>query len=178
MEIIIIRHGKVDYVWKKWSTSEQFNYDCQMYDMAPISPISYSIPKIKFCRIYVSSLPRSKDTAYQIWGDTEYISSGFIDEVPLSASVNTNMKMPLFFWNITGRLQWWFNSDRQRESRKETYLRAEKFVNLLVEKNENCVVVTHGFYMHSLIAVMKEKDFKVKNKSLHYSNGECIVAER
>ena len=157
MEIIVIRHGRVNYTWKKWSTSEQFNDDCQMYDTAPIFSISYCIPKDKFYRIYVSSLSRSKDTAYRIFGDTEYISSCLIDEVPLSASLNTHIKMPLFFWNITGRLQWWFNSSKQNEGRKETNLRAGKFVDMLIEKNENCIVVTHGFFMHSLVAVMKKK---------------------
>ena len=32
MRAIVMRHGKVDFQWKKWSTSEQFNKDCQMYD--------------------------------------------------------------------------------------------------------------------------------------------------
>ena len=26
---VIIRHGKVDFQWRKWSTSEQFNEDCK-----------------------------------------------------------------------------------------------------------------------------------------------------
>jgi hypothetical protein len=26
MWAIVMRHGKVDFQWKKWSTSEQFNF--------------------------------------------------------------------------------------------------------------------------------------------------------
>ena len=73
MKAILIRHGKVDYQWKKWSTSEQFDLDCRKYDEAPIVPVSIEIPEIVnqgiVCRkIYVSSLARSKKTAEGIFG--------------------------------------------------------------------------------------------------------------
>ena len=42
MRAIIIRHGKVDFQWRKWSTSEQFNKDCKMYDEAASHCLDYN----------------------------------------------------------------------------------------------------------------------------------------
>lgn len=178
LKLIVMRHGEVNYKWRKWSTSEQFNEDCRLYDIAPILPMSYSVPKEKISRCYVSTLSRSIETAHAIWGDLEYISSSLLDEVPLTASIETRKRLPLTFWNITGRLQWWLNSKNQKESRAETLLRAEQVLDLLAEKNENCVVITHGFFIHSLLKVMKERGFQISKKSLNYATGEYVVAER
>ena len=52
MRAVIIRHGKVDFQWKKWSTSEQFNKDCKMYDEAPIFSLSSDVPQINYQDLY------------------------------------------------------------------------------------------------------------------------------
>lgn len=177
MKILLIRHAKVDFNWRKWSSASQFDEDCEGYDMAPVLPVSSSVPDDTISRIYISSLRRTGDTARQIFGDKEYIASDLIDEVPLSSSIGLKNKMPLSFWNITGRLQWWFNSRKQKEGRKETFLRAALFIDTVEAKKEDCAVVTHGFFMHTLISVLKKRGFHIGNTSLHYANCECIVAE-
>lgn len=178
MKIIIIRHGKVDYKWRQWSTSKEFNEDCRMYDQSPLKPVRYVAPQINVKNIYISTLRRSKDTAYQLYGDRDCTISELIDEVPMSASIAINKKCPLLFWYVSGRVGWFLNSQRQKESRKETILRADEFADIISKENENCAVITHGFFMHTLISVMKRKGFKIKKHSLHFKNGECVIAER
>lgn len=39
MKVIYMRHGKADFKWKTWDTSEEFNEDCKMYNEAPIFPL-------------------------------------------------------------------------------------------------------------------------------------------
>ena len=73
-------------------------------------------------------------------------------------------------------MQWLFNSKRQKESRKDTIIRAEKFVDGLILKGEDCAVVTHGFFMITLLNVMKNKGFAVAGKTSGFSNGEFVVA--
>ena len=68
MRVIIIRHGKVDFQWKKWSTSKQFNEDCKMYDEAPIFSLLSDSSQIGYQDIYISSLQRSRETANQLFG--------------------------------------------------------------------------------------------------------------
>ncbi len=176
MKVVLIRHGKVNFRWKAWYTSEQFTEACMKYDQAPIMKEGYSIPGEKYSSYYISALPRTRETAQNIFGEKDYISTDLINEVPLSASFNTGAKLPLLFWNVTGRLQWYFNNRRQKESKLETEKRTKQFVKMLMEKNEDCVVVTHGFFMHTLVAELKKVHFGIENSSLKYANGECVIA--
>ena len=84
MRAIVMRHGKVDFQWKKWSTSEQFNKDCQMYDEAPIYLLLSNDIQIDSQDIYISTLQRSRDTAKQLFGERDFISTKLLDEVPLA----------------------------------------------------------------------------------------------
>lgn len=178
MRVVIIRHGKVHFQWKKWSTSEQFNKDCKMYDEAPIFSLLSDVPKINHQKIYISSLQRSRATANQLFGEKDFISTKLIDEVPLCASVTSNKKLPLIFWNVSGRLQWFFNIHSQKECRKETIYRAKQFVEMIVKEEKDCIVVTHGFFMHTLLEQMKKQAFHINHTRLSYANGECVIAER
>lgn len=65
----------------------------------------------------------------------EYGAERMDIEVPLSASLYIRVKLPLLFWNISGRIQWYFNNSRQKESRLQTEKRAMQFVKMLMEKN-------------------------------------------
>lgn len=178
MQAIIIRHGKVDFKWRNWSTSEQFDMHCRKYDKASVKPFLVEIPKNTSKRIYISSLSRSRETAIQIFGEQDFIVTKLIDEVPLHSSVVSKVKLPLLFWNISGRLQWLFNSHCQQECRKDTIYRAEQFVKILLQNEENCTIITHGFFMHILIDSLKKNGFFISNAKLQYSNGEYITAER
>lgn len=176
MNVVIIRHGEVDYNIRKWSNSEEVNQDFAAYNHAPIISAKYHVPQGDYKDYYVSSLPRTLETARAMFGDRDYIATDLIDEVPISASISTNLRLPLAFWSISSRLQWLFNSKRQKESRKETIIRAEKFVDGLIAKNEDCAVVTHGFFMITLLKVMKNKGFAVTGKTSGFANGEFVVA--
>lgn len=175
---MIIRHGKVDFQWRKWSTSEQFNKDCKMYDEAPIISLLSDISVLNYQDIYISSLQRSRETANQLFNDKDYIVTKLIDEVPLCASFFFSQKLPLIFWNVSGRLQWFFNIPLQKECRKETIYRAKEFIKVIIQKDNNCIIVTHGFFMHTLLSQMKKQGFQISHIRLNYSNGECVIAER
>lgn len=178
MNVIVIRHGKVDFKWRNRSTSKQFDMDCKAYDEAGILPFSASIPRNEPGKIYISSLRRSRETAMQIFGEKNFIATKLLDEVPLRSSVATKVKLPLLYWNLSGRLQWLFQNARQQECRKDTFSRAERFVKMLLRKEEDCIVITHGFFMHTLITVLKKNGFYISRIKLKYANGEYITAKR
>lgn len=178
MRAIVIRHGKVDFQWKKRSTSEQFNKDCQMYDEAPICPLLLDGIRMNYQDIYISNLQRSRDTAKQLFGERDFIPTKLLDEVPLCAGVVSNKKLPLIFWNILARLQWLFNIGPQKECRRKTVYRAEQFIKVIAKKEKDCIIVTHGFFMHTLLRQMKQQGFKISHTKLSYSNGDFVIAER
>lgn len=184
MKAVVIRHGKVAYQWRSFSTSEQFDRDCEAYDKALVTPLTVDVPVEELHKIYISSLSRSRETAVQIFGEKALVSeerlteSRLLDEVPLRASVASKTKLPLGFWNLSGRLQWIFNNPRQQETRKETIQRAEQFIQLILRDGKDCAVVTHGFFMQVLIRCMKKNGFEIEHAKLKYGNGEYIVARR
>lgn len=166
MRVVIIRHAEVNFRWSRRCTSEKFDAECRKYDHSPIRNVTYSIPQIAYQRIYVSELSRSRDTA------------GLINEVPLNSSFDTKRNMPLLFWNVTGRLQWLMNCSRQAEGRRQTRERAKKFAELISKDNMDAAVVTHGFFMHTLLREMKKAGFRIESSSVKFKNGECVIAEK
>ncbi|MBO4458583.1 MAG: histidine phosphatase family protein [Butyrivibrio sp.] len=174
MEVTIIRHGKVKHTWKKICSSEEFDEECRLYDIAPIEEMA-SASVTDASKIYISTLDRSYQTAKNMYGEGAFIRTELINEVPLKSAFDIQLKLPTWFWNILGRLQWLVNSSRQPESKLHTIKRAERFTQDIVERNEDCVLVTHGFFMHTLISVMKRRGFNCDKTSAHYKNGEVII---
>lgn len=177
MTITIIRHGKVNHVWKKTCTSAEFDQECSLYDSAPIEEMRNQSQE-SINRVYISALERTRQTAESLFGKMEFYSTNLINEVPLKSAFDTKVQLPLWFWNTLGRLQWVCNSKRQPETRRQTIDRAEQFVQELISKDEDCMIVTHGFFMHSLISVMKKHGFKANDIRVHYQNGEAILLEK
>ena len=178
MKVIIIRHGPVAYDWERTYSSCEFDKACTQYDKAPIMRMSYDIPVFNLKRVYVSTLPRSRDTAIEIFGNKDFICTELADEVPLGSSFNCRIELPLWFWNITGRVQWFLNFNRQTEGRKETKARARKFVELLNTDVSDSAVITHGFYMLTLVKEMRKAGFRISRSGRKYKNGDYVLAEK
>ena len=174
----VVRHAKVDMKWSFLQTSEGYDRECERYDAAPVLPVTVRLPAADFQRFYVSRLPRTAATARQAVGDRKLTATALINEVPERSGFDTGLKVPHFLQAGVSRAQWLFCSRRQPETRAETRRRAEKFVEHLIRKNEDCVVFTHGFFMITLLQVMKERGFNVDHTRLAYANGECVVCER
>ena len=127
--------------------------------------------------MFISSLPRSRDTATDLF-DSRPRQTEWIDEVPLRSSFDTKIRLPLWFWNLSGRLQWFVNSSRQPEGRIRTRARAKKMVDLLCREEVDGAIVTHGFFMITLLREMKRAGFRISKSHAKYQNGEYVIAVR
>ncbi|MBE5906715.1 MAG: histidine phosphatase family protein [Lachnospiraceae bacterium] len=177
MKVIIIRHGKVDFQWHKRCTSMEFDNACAEYDLAPLEE-KMEASFIRCRNIYISTLPRTRETAKMLFPDKQYRECALLNEVPLRAWIDTKMRMPLWIWNVMGRVQWAINSKRQQEGRNSTKVRATEFVRLLDEEKRDAVVITHGFYMHTMLKAFESAGFRVRKTRVHYKNGEYVLAEK
>ena len=81
MKIIVIRHAEVDFCWSRRCTSEGFDSDCREYDNAPIKGMTCKKTTIRYQRIYISTLPRSRDTAVKLFPNDKCIEQS-IDAIP------------------------------------------------------------------------------------------------
>ena len=178
MKILVIRHGEVCYNWSRWCTSEEFDIECIAYDQASIKYTAYKLPSIDTDNVFISSLSRSRETAESIFNNFTLRRTEWVDEVPLKSSFDTEIRLPLWFWNLSGRLQWYVNSSKQPEGRYCTQERARKIVDLICREGIDGVIVTHGFFMHTLLREMKQRGFIIGNSRISYQNGGYVIAEK
>lgn len=178
MKVVVIRHGKVLHDWKKWCTSAEFDEQCRLYNQAPIEVASVDTMDTDVQTIYISELDRTLQTAKKIFGEADFKRIALINEVPLRSGFDTRIRLPLWFWNVLGRLQWLAGNQRQPETKAQTVDRARQFVSTIMGYGEDCAIVTHGFFMHTLISVMKKAGFNSDTKRVSYRNGEEVVLRR
>ncbi|MBO4457141.1 MAG: histidine phosphatase family protein [Butyrivibrio sp.] len=178
MRVVVIRHGKVLYEWKKWCTSAEFDEQCTLYDRAQVDTASIYVVASDAKNIYISALDRTLQTAKRMFGDVDFKITSKLNEVPLRSGFDTSVRMPLWFWIAMGRIQWLTGNKRQPENRNQTAKRAGQFINMIINHNDDCTIVTHGFFMHTLIKKMKKAGFKADKNRVSYRNGEVIVLRK
>ncbi len=176
MKIILIRHGKVNMCWLKRYTSKEYDKACRAYDLAPIVPIDNQLIQANAEDIYVSTLSRSRQTAEQLFGEQIFIETKLLNEVPLRSFRDCKISLPLWLWNVGGRLQWLWSSRRQKEGRAATVRRARRLVRGLLKRNRDCILVSHGFYMRVLVKELKRQGFAIDKRGMGIANLAQIVA--
>lgn len=177
MKITIIRHGKVDMKWSKWCTSKQFDFECCQYDEAALVPISCNdLQNDGGEEIYISTLKRSRITAEILFKRKLFIETELLNEVPLKSFCDCRIKLPLWLWNVIGRAEWLLQCNRQPEGRSMTEQRADKVIQLLGKKNKDCILVSHGFFMRTLIRRLESNGFTIDKKKLGFANLEKVTA--
>ena len=59
-------------------------------------------------------------------------------------------------------------AQKKAAKRKVTRKKAAQFVNMIIKRNEDCAIITHGFFMHTLIRMMKNVGFKADKERVNY----------
>ena len=160
MKILLIRHAKVAFDWKRSYTSEEYDTACRRYDEADIIPVDSPQETGDYERIYVSSLKRAALTAEQLFPSAPqsmFVRTHLLDEVPLRSFSDSPKSHPKILFDVVGRLQWAGESRWQEETRSETGKRADELIDLLEKNNENAILITHGFFMSVLTDRLKRR---------------------
>jgi Fructose-2,6-bisphosphatase len=163
MNIGLIRHFKVDLHKKSFMTSKEFKVWEENYNTSGVIKKEVELMGIKWDKCYSSTLIRAIVTAKHVYSN-EIVHSDLIRETIIDPIFKTNLKLPYWFWGVSGRLAWYFNHKSQQENRTMTRQKAEKFIDILLvdakkESNENILIVTHGFFMYSLQKELKKRGF-------------------
>lgn len=165
--------------WPKWCSSVEFDNACSEYDRSDLEVINMISLDEQKGKIYVSKLLRSKNTAKSLFPNREYCEMPEIGEVPLKSFMDTQRRLPLWMWNVLGRMQWYIGSARQLEKRNATIQRANKAIDLCEGEKEDCILITHGFFMKTFVTVLKKRGYMISgDNSLKVKNLQMIQAER
>ena len=49
---------------------------------------------------------------------------------------------------------------------------------MLCRDGEDVIVITHGFFMHTLLNAFKDKGFRYNKSKVHYKTGSYVVVEK
>jgi len=174
MKIGLVRHFKVIRSnTLKNLTSAQFNEQMRNYDHFPVKANVANINSDDWDICYTSTLSRAYETAKTIYHGN-IITTDLIIEVPLSAFMRTNVKLPSMVWHVGGRIAWFFSSKTQKESISGTKQKIDDFMKIIEESGyKNILVVSHGFFMKVFARQLKKQgfsgtiDFAPKNGKLY-----------
>lgn len=138
------------------------------YDEAPIHAVAQKADTSRYnpehFRFYVSTLQRTHDTCHGLFGDVPTTETPLLTEVPNRSFADTALKLPYPCYQALGRFGWFFNLKRQPEGKKQSTARAEELVSMLEQRNEDCILVSHEFYLYTLLRVLKKHGFRIKRR--------------
>ena len=161
MKLGLVRHFKVNIrPGEGRLSSSQFAEAMNNYDSADVTPNKLIINKNEWDICYSSSLPRAVKTAQTIYSG-EIITTDLLGEVPIFPFTKRNITLPSFIWHTAARIAWFKNKPSQPEGRNQTQKRVEEFLNLINSAGkENILVVSHGFFLSSLVRELLKRGFK------------------
>lgn len=160
MRIGIVRHFRVDYKPKRFMNSSDFEEYVNHYDISPVIINKISSEDIRWKKCYSSDLQRAVTTAGSIY-DGDIITTALLREVIMYPVIRTSLKLPGFLWSISSRTAWRLNHRSQKETLSDTAERAEKFIeNLNLNSDEDILIVSHGFFLMTLIKKLRDRGFK------------------
>lgn len=168
MNVILIRHYKVNIEKKSGLNSDEYNQYCEDYNIRDI--IEQVPPELPQYRLYSSKMSRAKKTAELATGRIPEVLEG-VYEPTFKSYKDTEKNLPFWFWELMARLQWFFNNKRQKEIKKDTYYRLSEAADKIINRNEDCIIVMHSFVMRIFSRILIKRGFKGK-KIMMAKNGE------
>lgn len=161
MKLGLVRHFKVNIKPGEGKLSpSQFEEAMKNYDYADVTSNGLIINKKEWDICYSSSLPRAVKTVQTIYGG-EIITTDLLCEVPILPFTKRNIILPSFVWHAAARFAWFKNKPSQPEGKNQTRKRVEEFLNLINSSGkENILIVSHGFFLSSLVRELSKRGFK------------------
>lgn len=152
-------------------TAQEYMDYCQNYNVSHI--IDMGIRHDVHERLYSSYMYRAIETARLTTSREPEILEGAY-EITFNGWGNKTDKKSFMCWEILARLQWLFNSSKQKEKRRDTFKRLEKIADFLEESNEDVFIVMHSFVMRILSFILKKRGFRGR-LALRAKNGEVYT---
>jgi broad specificity phosphatase PhoE len=172
MRIILLRHFKVNHQWKKQCTYKEFCEDLNKHDVQSV--IDTKELDISVETVYISALIRTAETASFLKGEKNVIKTNLINELNVQGVNKIKWRLSNKLWYLLSLLKWRLNSKTQNETHKETKERAYQFLRLIEDKNEDCIVVSHGMFLMMLMKIMEKEGYSGGQKRKSLKNGEMV----
>lgn len=174
MKIILMRHYKVAMHFQRLYTSECFDQAGLEYSHCDV--INQMAPSLPQYRLYASTMKRAQQTAQLAFKRPFEILEG-VHEVTIKSYKDTLKPLPLWWWELMGRIQWRFNHKRPYEPYQVTMDRLEGALSRVIANGDDAIIVMHGLVMRYMVKHLRARGFKGP-RILHAKNGQCFIYER
>lgn len=151
MKVLVIASGKAAMLKEKQYTSVEFEntsrrvLDCGIEATQVECISSHGRP------VYVSTTKNAVLTAELLFTDAEIIEEPLLNEVPVRAYKDTEKKLPLWRWQFMAAIQRFFGNSHQPETKAQAKKRADKLLDLLEAKKQDCILISHPIYIKILL---------------------------
>ncbi len=186
LQIYLIRHAKPDVKKKAFCSADEAQQYVKDYNSVPIIPFDPDLVSVNLQpnhTIYCSSLPRSQETALNIFGD-EYpvVADSIFREFEIRMiDANSFLKLPMVLWQGFSRGSWMLGfNHRGIERHKEAKLRANKAAENLIKvarREETAILVAHGMLNGAISKELEKKGWRQIQKQGHVNLGATILVK-
>jgi broad specificity phosphatase PhoE len=167
--IYLIRHARPMVNKSGFFSKQQAAQYLQDYNLAEVEQIierSEHLPIDRIKKVFCSTLPRSKATALQLFGqDVELIEDATFREFENRIWGLPLGKFPLLWWQVTSRVLWMMGlTHKEIESFKTARKRASQAAEHLVAEAQAsglAVLVAHGFLNEFIKRALKRRGWRV-----------------
>jgi hypothetical protein len=187
VQVMIIRHQKVNLPKQRNYTFREANRFYEAYDTADIFPVEFSPVSLNghdIEKIYCSRLPRAIRTSRQMFGAEFPLEQyAFFNEFKKDMLPLPIVRFNLGTWSVLSSIEWILGAGNgQGETYREARQRAEyaaEFLEKRAMQERKVVLVAHGFLNHFIRKYMKKNGWILivdgKNRNLGVS---MLVKER
>ncbi|WP_372755771.1 histidine phosphatase family protein [Labilibaculum sp.] len=186
LQIYLIRHAKPNVKKNFLYSADEAQQYVFNYNSATIVPFDSKLVTVRLQKqhnIYCSSLPRSQETALEIFGDQFPIvcDSIFREFEIRMVDATSFLKLPLPFWQAFSRGSWLLGfNHRGIESHKEAKQRAMQAAENLrkvAEEEGTAILVAHGMLNGAIKSELEKQDWKPIQKQGHLHLGATILVK-
>ncbi len=185
MKITLIRTAQPCHEEPPRCSSAVFNEAAAAYEHAGILPYTGRIFETSGRIIYCGTQERYRQTAKALFGigadrypaSDKVLFTPLLDEVPMRAFRETERELPLGVWKTMSLIQWLTDDPRQPESRSRSTQKAVQFIDELLQKHANCILISDERRINLLVRELKRRGFRIKRGSFrHIDYLDRIVA--
>ncbi|MBR2532064.1 MAG: hypothetical protein IKE56_05280 [Lachnospiraceae bacterium] len=170
MKITLIRTARPNHEAPLRCSSAAFNETAAADEHSGILPYTGRIFETSGRIIYCGTQERYRQTAKALFGidtDPHHASDGilftpFLDEIPMRAFIETERELPLSVWKTMALLQWLAGDPRQPETRSRSIQMAVQFIDELLQKHANCILISDERRINLLVRELRNRRFRIK----------------
>ena len=165
MKILIICSGKAAITWEKYYNSVGFEEVTRNMPDCDIEAENVERVSSNSRPVYVGSGKSAGQTAELLFTDAEIVEEVLLDEVPQRSYKDTDKKLPFWYWQFMASMQRFSGNSRQPETTLQANARADRLLDLLESRDQNCILISHPIFIKVLLNRLRKRGYRITRRN-------------